>query len=79
MKNLKIKANQFLNPKQYITQLKTKKMTESIKVIMKMEKYIVILFDETMTIGNSPNFQSVYVCSNILDNQIEFTDMVVEK
>lgn len=33
-------------------------------------------FDETMTIRNSPNFQSVYVCSGILDEQIIFTDMV---
>lgn len=33
-------------------------------------------FDETMTVRNSPNFQSVYVCSNVLDKQIVFVDIV---
>lgn len=32
-------------------------------------------FNENMEAKNSPNFQSIYVCSDILDNQIEFTDM----
>lgn len=32
-------------------------------------------FDENMVARNSPNFQSIYVCNGILDNQIEFTDM----
>lgn len=32
-------------------------------------------FNENMEAKNSPNFQSVYVCSGILDNQIVFTDM----
>lgn len=32
-------------------------------------------FDENMASKNSPNFQSIYVCSGILENQIEFTDM----
>ena len=32
-------------------------------------------FNENMEAKNSPNFQSIYVCSGILDNQIEFTDM----
>lgn len=32
-------------------------------------------FNENMEAKNSPNFQSIYVCSRILDNQIEFTDM----
>lgn len=32
-------------------------------------------FDESMKAKNNPNFQSIYVCSGILDNQIEFTDM----
>ena len=35
-------------------------------------------FDETMEIKNNPNFQSIYVCSEILDKQIEFTDMTIE-
>ena len=32
-------------------------------------------FNESMEIKESPNFQSIYVCSGILDNQIEFTNM----
>lgn len=32
-------------------------------------------FDENMISRNSPNFQSVYVCHGILDNQIVFTNM----
>lgn len=39
----------------------------------------MFFYDETMTIANSPNFQSVYVCSQVLDKQIEFVDMEVEK
>ncbi|HFI0736395.1 TPA: hypothetical protein ACGO6E_000610 [Streptococcus suis] len=35
-------------------------------------------FDETMVQKNSPNFQSVYVCNNILDRQIVFTDMDIK-
>lgn len=35
-------------------------------------------YDESMVSRNSPNFQSIYVCNGILDNQIEFTDMKVE-
>ncbi len=35
-------------------------------------------FDEQMISRNSPNFQSVYVCSGILNKQIEFTDMTIE-
>lgn len=35
-------------------------------------------FDEQMIPRNSPNFQSIYVCSEILDKQIEFTDMTIE-
>ena len=31
--------------------------------------------DDSMEIKESPNFQSIYVCSGILDNQIEFTKM----
>ena len=34
-------------------------------------------FDKNMVAGGSPNFQSIYVCSGILDNQIEFTDMEI--
>ena len=36
-------------------------------------------FDENMVSRNNPNFQSIYVCSGILDNQIEFTDMYVNQ
>lgn len=36
-------------------------------------------FDENMNACNNPNFQSVYVCSNILDNQIEFTNMYINQ
>ena len=36
-------------------------------------------YDENMEVKNSPNFQSVYVCSGILDNQVEFTDMETHK
>ena len=32
-------------------------------------------FDESMTVRNNPNFQSIYVCNKILPNKIEFTDM----
>ena len=35
-------------------------------------------FDESMISQNNPNFQSVYVCSGILNKQIEFTDMTIE-
>ena len=28
---------------------------------------------------NSPNFQSIYVCNNVLDKQIEFCDMNIDK
>ncbi|MBO4109864.1 hypothetical protein J5583_06775 [Streptococcus suis] len=35
-------------------------------------------FDETMVQKNSPNFQSVYVCNNILERQIVFTDMDIK-
>ncbi|HEL1196694.1 TPA: hypothetical protein TVL25_001917 [Streptococcus equi subsp. zooepidemicus] len=35
-------------------------------------------FDEQMASQNNPNFQSIYVCSGILNKQIEFTDMVVK-
>lgn len=35
-------------------------------------------FDEQMISRNSPNFQSVYVCSGILNKQIEFADMTIE-
>ena len=31
--------------------------------------------DESMGAENNPNFQSIYVCSGILENQIEFSDM----
>ncbi len=34
-------------------------------------------FDETMTVRNSPNFQSIYVCNEVLDKQIVFTDMTI--
>lgn len=34
-------------------------------------------FDENMVSRNNPNFQSIYVCSGILDSQIEFTDMYI--
>lgn len=32
-------------------------------------------FNDKMESKNSPNFQSVYVCSKILDNQIDFVEM----
>jgi len=32
-------------------------------------------FDESMTARNNPNFQSIYVCNQILTQQIVFTDM----
>ncbi|AZF90985.1 hypothetical protein CHPC929_0052 [Streptococcus phage CHPC929] len=32
-------------------------------------------FDESMTVRNNSNFQSVYVCNKILPKQIVFTDM----
>lgn len=34
-------------------------------------------FNENMVARNNPNFQSIYVCSGILDNQIEFTNMYI--
>ncbi|EHI68908.1 hypothetical protein ACVRY7_08295 [Streptococcus ictaluri] len=35
-------------------------------------------FDEEMISRNNPNFQSIYVCNGVLNNQIEFTDMIAE-
>ena len=35
----------------------------------------ICFLDNSMEIKESPNFQSIYVCSGILDNQIEFTKM----
>lgn len=32
-------------------------------------------FDESMEAKDNPNFQSIYVCSGVLDNQIEFVEM----
>lgn len=34
-------------------------------------------FDEAMEAKNNPNFQSIYVCSEILDERIKFCDMEI--
>ena len=48
---------------------------KSNKFELLIPKGRMCFFDESMEAKNNPNFQSVYVCSGILDNQIVFTDM----
>lgn len=48
---------------------------KSNKFELLIPKGRMCFFDESMEAKNNPNFQSVYVCSGILDNQIEFTNM----
>lgn len=48
---------------------------KSNKFELLIPKGRMCFFDENMEAKSSPSFQSIYVCSDILDNQIEFTDM----
>ena len=48
---------------------------KSNKFELLIPKGRMCFFDESMEAKNNPNFQSIYVCSGILDNQIEFTNM----
>ena len=48
---------------------------KSNKFELLIPKGRMCFFDESMESKNNPNFQSIYVCSNILENQIEFIEM----
>nr|DAI01629.1 MAG TPA: adenine-specific methyltransferase [Caudoviricetes sp.] len=48
---------------------------KSNKFELLIPKGRMCFFDESMEVKNNPNFQSIYVCSGILDNQIEFVEM----
>lgn len=48
---------------------------KSNKFELLIPKGRMCFFDESMEAKNNPNFQSIYVCSDVLDNQIEFVEM----